>query len=180
MNEGKLIFSQVMFYLPMHTFRRCVQHYRGNRKIKSFSCLDQFFCMAFGQLTYRESLRDIVTCLRAQQFKLYHMGIRGKVSRSTLADANCARDWRIYADFAQALILIARKLYIDETFGTENCTTSMSSTSSYPNPAPFTSWIGAIWTLHVCTDSINLPHSSLSGPSPIFNFADFIRIQSTK
>jgi hypothetical protein len=108
-----------MEHLPMHTFRRCVQRYRGNHKIKTFSCLDQFRCMAFAQLTYRESLRDIEACLRAQQNKLYHMGIRGGISRNTLANANKVRDWRIYADFAQSLIQIARKLYVDDDIGIE-------------------------------------------------------------
>ena len=103
----------------MHRFRRCVRRYRGNRKIKSFSCLDQFRCMAFAQLTDRESLRDIEACLRAQQNKLYHMGIRGGISRNTLANANKTRDWRICADFAQALIHIARNLYVDDDFGVE-------------------------------------------------------------
>lgn len=117
MYSGKLVFSQVMDHLPMHTFRRCVQRYQGNRKIHRFTCLDQFLCMAFGQLTYRESLRDIVACLRAQSSKLYHMGIRSAVSRNTLSNANKIRDWRIYADFAQSLIAIARKLYVDEDFG---------------------------------------------------------------
>ncbi|MDR4471077.1 MAG: IS4 family transposase [Nitrospira sp.] len=119
MYTDSLVFSQVMEHLPMHTFRRCVQRYRGNHKIKAFSCLDQFRCMAFAQLTYRESLRDIEACLRAQQNKLYHMGIRGGISRNTLANANKTRDWRIYADFAQALIHIARKLYVDDDFGVE-------------------------------------------------------------
>ncbi len=117
MHVGKLVFSQVIAHLPMHTFRRCVARYQGNRYAKSFSCLDQYLCMAFAQLTYRESLRDIETCLRAQKDKLYHMGIRGSVSRSTLADANERRDWRIYADYAQALIRIARPLYADEDLG---------------------------------------------------------------
>lgn len=119
MNTGKTIFSQIMDFLPLHDFRRCVKRYRGNYKVKSFSCLDQFLCMAFAQLTYRESLRDIEACLRAMQSKLYHMGIRGKVSKSTLADTNEHRDWRIYADFAQILIQKARKLYHDEEFGLE-------------------------------------------------------------
>jgi len=119
MNTGKTIFSQIMDFLPMNDFRRCVKRYRGNYKVKSFSCLDQFLCMAFSQLTFRESLRDIEACLRAMQSKLYHMGIRGKVSRSTLADTNEHRDWRIYADFAQILIQKARKLYHDEEFGLE-------------------------------------------------------------
>jgi hypothetical protein len=114
-----LVFSQVMEHLPLHTFRRCVQRYRGNHKIQSFSCLDQFRCMAFAQLTYRESLRDIEACLRAQQNKLYHMGIRGGISRNTLSNANKVRDWRIYADFAQSLIQVARKLYVHEDIGAE-------------------------------------------------------------
>jgi len=117
MYTGRLIFSQVMDYLPQHTFRQCVNRYHGNRKIKNFTCLDQFLCMAFAQLTYRESLRDIEVCLRAQHNKLYHMGIRGGIARNTLANANKTRDWRIYADFAQSLITTARNLYINEDFG---------------------------------------------------------------
>ncbi len=119
MHIGKIVFSQVIAHLPLHTFRRCVQRYDGNHKIKSFSCLDQFLCMAFAQLTYRESLRDIEACLRAQREKLYHMGIRGGISRNTLSNANKVRDWRIFADFAQALIKIARPLYAEEDLGFE-------------------------------------------------------------
>jgi len=119
MYAGRLVYSQLIDHLPMHTFRRCVQRYRGNHKVKSFTCLDQYLCMAFAQLTYRESLRDIEACLRSQYNKLYHMGIRGKVSRNTLANANKIRDWRIYADFAQSLISVARQLYIDDDFGVE-------------------------------------------------------------
>lgn len=119
MHEGKLIFAQVMDHLPMHTFRRCIERYEGNKAVKSFSCSDQFRCMAFAQFTWRESLRDIETCLRAQSEKLYHMGIRGGVARATLADANETRDWRIYAEFAKALIDQARRLYADEEFGVE-------------------------------------------------------------
>ncbi len=119
MNSGKLVFSQLTLYLPIKAFRRCVARYRGSYKVQSFSCWDQYLCMAFAQLTYRESLRDIEACLRAMQGKLYHMGIRGNVSKSTLADANENRDWRIYADFAQILIHHARSLYIDEDFGVE-------------------------------------------------------------
>jgi len=104
MNEGRTVFAQLMDFLPLHQFRRCVQRYRGSYKVKSFSCLDQYLSMSFAQLTYRESLRDIEACLRAVNTKLYHMGIRGPVARSTLADANENRDWRIYADFAQVLI----------------------------------------------------------------------------
>src|ERR1700737_1707972 len=119
MFAGKLVFAQVMEHLPLHTFRRIVSRYAGERKVKSFSCLDQFLCMAFAQLTYRESLRDIEACLRAQQTKLYHLGIRGQVSRNTLAHANSVRDWRIYADFAQVLIAQARVLYLDDSFGVD-------------------------------------------------------------
>ncbi len=117
MHEGQLIFSQVTDHLPLHTFRRYVQRYQGERYVKQFRCLDQYLVMAFAQLTYRESLRDIEACLRAQQSKLYHMGIRSTISRSTLAEANEQRDWRIYADFAQALIQLARPLYAEEDLG---------------------------------------------------------------
>ena len=119
MNLGKLVFAQLTQHLPLTTFRRCVTRYGGEHKVKSFSCLEQFLCMAFAQLTYRESLRDIEACLRAQADKLYHMGIKSRVSRSTLADANEVRDWRIYADFAQSLIGIARRLYAQEPFGVD-------------------------------------------------------------
>ncbi len=119
MNSGKSIFAQLMDFLPAYEFRQCVERYQGNYKLKSFSCWDQFLCMAFAQLTYRESLRDIEACLRAQQTKLYHLGIRGQVSRNTLAHANSVRDWRIYADFAQGLITRARALYVDDNFGVE-------------------------------------------------------------
>lgn len=115
----KTIFTQLIEYLPIHEFRRCVKRYHGYHKIKSFSCWDQFLSMAFAQLTYRESLRDIESCLRSVDHKLYHLGFRGKISRSTLADANEQRDYRIYADFAQVVIDCARKLYADESFGTE-------------------------------------------------------------
>ena len=119
MNLGKLVFAQVTQHLPLTTFRRCVARYGGEHKVKSFSCLDQYLSMAFAQLTYRESLRDIEACLRAQEKKLYHMGIKSRVSRSTLADANESRDWRIYADFAQSLMGIARRLYAGEPFGVD-------------------------------------------------------------
>lgn len=117
MHRGKLVFAQVMEYLPLSTFARCVERYAGHYKVKRFSCLDQYLCMAFAQLTYRESLRDIQACLRAQSSKLYHLGIRGKVARNTLANANATRDWRIYCDFAQGLIGTARRLYTDEPLG---------------------------------------------------------------
>ena len=119
MNLGKLVFAQIMQHLPLTTFRRCVARYGGEHKVKTFSCLDQYLCMAFAQLTYRESLRDIEVCLRAQAGKLYHLGITSRVSRSTLADANEVRDWRVYADFAQSLIGIARRLYAGEPFGVD-------------------------------------------------------------
>jgi len=117
MNQGKTIFSQVIDFLPWKKFRQCVNRYNGNYRVRSFTCFDQFLCMAFAQLTYRDSLRDIECCLRAMNKKLYHMGIRGKISRSTLADANEKRDWRIYSDFAQILIHQARQLYANEDFG---------------------------------------------------------------
>ncbi len=119
MYTGKLVFSQVMEHLPLHVFHQCVARYNGDFKIKEFTCLDHYLCMAFAQLTYRESLRDIEACLRAQKNKLYHMGIRSAVCRNTLANANKVRDWRIYADFAQSLIQTARKLYQSDatTFG---------------------------------------------------------------
>jgi hypothetical protein len=119
MNSGKSIFAQLMDFLPSKTFQRCVKRYQGDYKLKTFSCWDQFLCMTFAQLTYRESLRDIEACLRAQHTKLYHLGIRGQVSRNTLAHANSVRDWRIYADFAQVLITRARALYADDSFGVE-------------------------------------------------------------
>ena len=119
MNTGKTIFSQIMEFLPLYEFHKCIQRYHGDYKVKSFSCTDQFLCMAFAQLTYRESLRDIEACLRSMRSKLYHMGIRGQVSRSTLADANENRDWHIYADFAQVLIHTARNLYLQDPFAIE-------------------------------------------------------------
>ena len=119
MNSGKSIFAQLMDFIPAYEFRKCVERYNGNYKIITFSCWDQYLCMAFAQLTYRESLRDIQACLRATQFRLYHLGIRGNVSRNTLAHANQMRDWRIYADFAQVLITKARRLYAADSFGIE-------------------------------------------------------------
>ncbi len=119
MHTGRVVFAQLMDWLPRHEFAKCVRRYRGSYRVRRFSCLDQFLCMAFAQLTYRESLRDIETCLRALQPKLYHAGMRGPVARSTLADANERRDWRIYADFAQVVIGRARRLYADEALGLE-------------------------------------------------------------
>jgi hypothetical protein len=117
MNTGRTVFSQLIDYLPIHQFRECVRRYNGNRRMRTFSCWDQFLCMAFAQLTYRDSLRDSITCLRALGSRLYHSGIRGHISRSTLADANESRDWRIYADFAGVLIEQARHLYAQDDFG---------------------------------------------------------------
>ena len=119
MHTGRIVFSQLMDFLPRHEFNRCVRRYHGNYRTRHFKCRDQFLCMAFAQLTGRESLRDIETCLRAMQPKLYHAGLRYPVSRSTLADANENRDWRIYADFAQVLIGHARKLYSQDDFGVQ-------------------------------------------------------------
>lgn len=116
---GKLAFAQLMDFLPLHTFRRCVARYPSSYPTKTFSHLDQYLCMAFAQLTFRESLRDIEVCLRAHESKLYHLGIRGHVARSNLADANEKRDWRIYRDFANALIVEARRLYADDAFGVD-------------------------------------------------------------
>ena len=119
MPEGRSVFAQLMDVVPRRAFERCVERYGGNHRVRAFSCYDQFLCLAFAQLTYRESLRDIETCLRALQPKLYHAGLRGRVSRSTLADANESRDWRIYGDFAQSLIRRARHLYAAEPFAVE-------------------------------------------------------------
>ena len=119
MNTGQTVFAQLMEFIPSHQFQVCVDRYQGNRYVKGFSCWDQFLCLAFAQLTGRSGLRDIETCLRAQPSKLYHRGFRGRVSRSTLADANELRDWRIYRDFAQVLIRMARDLYRDETFAVD-------------------------------------------------------------
>ena len=119
MNAGQTIFSQLMDFLPTHEFNRCVRRYRGNHRVRRFSCRDQFLCMAFAQLTYRESLRDIETCLRSVRHKLYHAGFRAIVARNTLAKANQRRDWRLYADFASVLIHHARQLYLHEAFGVD-------------------------------------------------------------
>ena len=119
MHEGRMIFSQLMDFLPRYEFDRCVRNYRGNYRTRTFSCFAQLLCMTFAQLTFRESLRDIETCLRAVNSKLYHVGISHRVSRSTMADANEKRDWRIYRDFAGVLIKIARGLYAHEDFGVQ-------------------------------------------------------------
>jgi hypothetical protein len=173
MNTGKLVFAQLMEHLPLTTFRRCVARYGGHHKVKRFSCLDQYLSMAFAQLTYRESLRDIEACLRAQSSKLYHLGIRSTVARNTLANANAIRDWRIYRDFAQSLIAMARRLYVNEPFGVElkdtvyalDATTIDLCLSVFPW-APFRSTKAAI-KLHTLLD--------LRG-----NIPSFIRISDGK
>ena len=159
MHQGKLVFSQLMAYLPLSTFRRCVATHQGDHKVKDFSCLDQFFAMAFAQLTYRESLRDIEVNLRAQAKRLYHMGFRCQtISRNTLANANATRPWQIYADFAQHLIAIARPLYAKEPLGIDldaavyafDATTIDLCLSLYPW-APFRTTKAAI-RLHTLLD----------------------------
>ena len=117
MNSGRTIFAQLLDHLPLHEFRGCVDRYDGNRRVRTLSCLDQLLVMMFGQLAFRDSLRDTITCLRSHSNSLYHCGIRGKISRSTLGDANEVRDWRIYADFAAVLIRQARELYVKDDFG---------------------------------------------------------------
>ena len=135
MNLGRTVFSQLIEHLPSKEFHKCVLRYRGDSYLKSFSCWDQFLSMAFAQLTYRESLRDIETCLRSMHGKLYHMGFGGRVARSTLADANESRDWRIYADFAQVLIGMARPLYAHDPIGVDFRFGSSDGTSLHPHPA---------------------------------------------
>ena len=142
MHSGRIIFSQLMSFFPRHEFNKCVRRYQGEYRIRTFSCFDQFLCMAFAQLTYRESLRDIEICLRAMQPKLYHAGIRGKVSRSTLADANEKRDWRIYADFAHVLIGMARELYADEDFGAANHPSGLCSGFHHDRPVSLALSVG--------------------------------------
>src|SRR6266536_1550460 len=119
MNQGRTVFSQLISFLPDREFRRCVERYQGDLRLRGLTCWDQYLAMAFAQLTYRESLRDIEACLRSLQGKLYHLGFRGKVARSTLADANESRDWRIFADFAHRLIATARGLYVREPMGVD-------------------------------------------------------------
>src|SRR5450755_4146555 len=166
MNKGRTIFAQVMDHIPVQEFQKCVIRYGGDHNHRGFSCWDQFLCLAFAQLTYRESLRDIEACLRSVGDKLYHMGFRGKVSRSTLADANEAHDWRIYADFAQVLIHIARPMYASESLGfdLDNTVYALDSTtidlclSVFPW-ARFRSRKGAV-KMHTLLD--------LRGPIPTF------------
>ncbi|OHB45946.1 MAG: transposase [Planctomycetes bacterium GWC2_45_44] len=131
MNTDRIIFSQIMDFFPKHQFNQCVRRYRGNYRLRTFSCFDQFLCMAFAQLLFKESLRDIEICLRAMKPKLYHAGFRGNIAKSTLADANEKRPWQIYADFAQLLIARARTLYRDDSFGIDlkNTTYALDSTT---------------------------------------------------
>jgi len=131
MNTDRIIFSQIMDFIPKHIFNQCVRRYRGNYRLRTFSCFDQFLCMAFAQLTFKESLRDIETCLRAMEPKLYHAGFRGRIAKSTLADANEKRSWQIYADFAQILIAKARTLYSNDSFGIDlkNAAYALDSTT---------------------------------------------------
>jgi transposase len=158
LNTGKFVFAQLTAHLPLSTFRRCVARYDGEHKVKSFSCFEHFLVMVFAQLTFRESLRDIEACLRAQPDKLYHMGIRSTVARNTLANANAVRDWRIYAEFAQRLIAMARKLYAEEPLGVQisNTVYALDSTtidlclSLFPW-APFRSTKAAV-KLHTLLD----------------------------
>ena len=158
MQEGHYVFAQLMQHLPLTTFRRCVARHSGEHRIKRFSCLDQYLCLAFAQLTWRESLRDIEACLRAQSSKLYHLGFRSAIARNTLANANAVRDWRIYADFAQHLIGIARRLYaddpltleLDETVYALDSTTIDLCLSVFPW-APFRSTKAAV-KLHTLLD----------------------------
>ena len=168
MPEGHYVFAQVMQHLPLTTFRRCVERYDGGHKVKRFSCLDQYLCLAFAQLTWRESLRDIEACLRAQSSKLYHLGFRSTIARNTLANANAVRDWRIYADFAQHLIGIARRLYADDPLALEldNSVYALDSTTidlclSVFAWAPFRSTKAAV-KLHTLLD--------LRGSIPSFIF----------
>src|SRR5450631_4351371 len=166
MYVGRIVFAQLIDHIPPYEFTKCVDRYGGNYKFRGFSCLDQFLCLAFAQLTYRESLRDIEACLRSVGNKLYHMGFRGKVSRSTLADANEAHDWRIYADFAQVLIHAARPMYASESLGfdLDNTVYALDSTtidlclSVFPW-ARFRSRKGAV-KMHTLLD--------LRGPIPTF------------
>ena len=168
MPEGHYVFAQVMQHLPLTTFRRCVERYGGEHKVKRFSCLDQYLCLAFAQLTWRESLRDIEACLRVQSSKLYHLGFRSAIARNTLANANAVRDWRIYADFAQHLIGIARRLYaddplsldLDDTVYALDSTTIDLCFSVFPW-APFRSTKAAV-KLHTLLD--------LRGNIPLFIF----------
>lgn len=173
MDICKTVFSQIMEFFPWRTFRRRVQRYKGNYRIKKFSCTDQFLCMAFAQLTFRESLRDIEACLRSLKNKLYHMGIHGKVSRSTLADANNTRDWRIYADFAQVLIHQARDLYLNEDLGIDldNTVYALDSTTIELCLSLFP------WAQYSSTQAGVRLHTLLDLRGPIPSFIDVVRVK---
>ena len=173
MNIGKTVFSQIMEFLPWRTFQRRVKQYKGDYRIKNFSCSDQFLCMAFTQLTFRESLRDIEACLRSLKNKLYHFGIRGKVSRSTLADANNSRDWRMYADFAQVLINQARSLYSNDDFGVEldNTVYALDSTTIELCLSLFP------WAQYSPTQAGVRLHILLDLRGPIPSFIDVVRVK---
>ena len=144
MNSGRTVFAQLIEHLPHKEFQKCVARYRGDRYAKNFSCWDQYLAMAFAQLTYRESLRDIETCLGAVAGKLYHMGFHASVARSTLADANESRDWRIYADFAQTLIGTARTLYARDPLGVGSGAESVRSGFDHHRPVPVAVSVGEI------------------------------------
>ena len=159
MNQGKLIFAQITEHMPLSTFRRCVARYDGEHKVKRFSCLDQYLCMAFAQLTWRESLRDIEACPRVHKTKLYHLGIRGNVARNTLANANATRDWRIYCDFAQRLIGIARRLYAEEPLGIELKDNGLRTRLNHNRPVSFGVFLG---TLPIDESRCEAPHATRS------------------
>jgi hypothetical protein len=165
MNAGKTLFAQIMDFLPWTTFDQYVDRYGGNRGVRSMTCAEQYRIMAFAQLTYRESLRDIEVCLGAQAGKLYHMGFRGQVKRSTLADANESRDWRIYADFGQRLIVQARELYLKDDLGLD--LTCMPSTCCSRNPVQSMSWIVATSISADFMHCIWRALFSLRAPNPI-------------
>lgn len=158
MNAGTFVFSQITDKLPMHTFRRCTTRYQGNRYIKPLSLLDQYLCIAFAHLTYRERLRDIEECLRALKDKLYHMGVHGGISRSALADTNECRDSRIYADFAQALIRIARHS-IPTWFCASSSTSASATHFTFSTPAPLI--YVCRFSLGHCLDPPNLPSNRI-------------------
>jgi hypothetical protein len=173
MNTGKTVFSQIIDFASLNEFRKCVKRYNGHYKVQNFTCMDQFLCMAFAQLTFRESLRDIEACLRSLKNKLYHLGIRGKVSRSTLADANNSRDWRMYADFAQVLIHQARDLYLNDDFGVDldNTVYALDSTTIELCLSLFP------WAQYSPTQAGVRLHTLLDLRGPIPSFIDVVRVK---
>src|SRR4249919_3012869 len=184
MHQGKLVFAQVMSHLPLSTFRRCIARYDGEHKVKSFSCLDQFYAMAFAQLTFRESLRDIEACLATQGRRQYHLGFRSPVARNTLANANAVRPWQIYADLAQHLIGIARPLYASESIGLDlketvyafDATTIDLCLSVYPW-APFRSTKAAIKLHTLLTCAARSRPSFTSATARRTTFAFWMRLR---